>query len=230
MDTFTNVAVFRSHNTAVWCNAFSPLGMYFATGGVDRTARLWSVEHPYPLRVCVGHTADVDSIVFHPNGNYFATGSSDNSCRLWDVLTGECVRVFEGVHQASVLSLAVSPCGRYLASGAADASVALWDINAGTRISSMLGHDAPVYSLAFSRESSLLISGSGDCTVRMWDVIGSAEQMDEHGTGAPPVLVGEMGRRETPNLVGTYHTKATPVHYTDFTNLNLLMAAGPFSP
>ena len=37
-----------------------PYGHYFASVGVDRTARLWSTDHHQPLRLFAGHLADVD--------------------------------------------------------------------------------------------------------------------------------------------------------------------------
>jgi transcription initiation factor TFIID subunit 5 len=44
----------------VWDVEFSPLGYYFATASHDRTARLWSTDHIYPLRIFAGHLSDVD--------------------------------------------------------------------------------------------------------------------------------------------------------------------------
>ena len=38
----------------------SPRGHYFATASHDRTARLWSTDHPQPLRIFAGHVSDVN--------------------------------------------------------------------------------------------------------------------------------------------------------------------------
>lgn len=38
----------------------SPRGHYFATASHDRTARLWSTDHPQPLRILAGHVSDVN--------------------------------------------------------------------------------------------------------------------------------------------------------------------------
>ena len=97
----------------------SPVEVYFATASMDRTARLWSCDSVYPIRVFAGHNSAVDvrsivvtpcgpstppprpspppqAVQFHPNCNYLATGSSDRTCRLWDVQSGQCVRLFSG--------------------------------------------------------------------------------------------------------------------------------------
>ena len=38
----------------------SPRGHYFATASHDRTSRLWSTDHPQPLRILAGHVSDVN--------------------------------------------------------------------------------------------------------------------------------------------------------------------------
>ena len=44
----------------MWDVDFGPQGFYFATASHDRTARLWSCDHIYPLRIFAGHLSDVD--------------------------------------------------------------------------------------------------------------------------------------------------------------------------
>lgn len=47
------------------------MGIYFATGSRDKTARLWSTDRTSALRIYAGHLSDVDVssvavfIVFH---------------------------------------------------------------------------------------------------------------------------------------------------------------------
>ena len=99
MDTKSNLAVYKGHNYPIFDVVFSPQGYYFCTAAVDKTARLWSVDHLFPLRLFVGHLSDVDVssfsnspkvVQFHPNCNYVITGSSDHTCRMWEIQTGNC--------------------------------------------------------------------------------------------------------------------------------------------
>ena len=60
LESHTNVVAYKGHNYPVWSCEFSPFSFYFATGSGDRTARLWSCDHIYPLRVFAGHLSDVD--------------------------------------------------------------------------------------------------------------------------------------------------------------------------
>jgi transcription initiation factor TFIID subunit 5 len=94
--SFLFLLFFSGHNFPVWDVSFSPLGYYFATASHDHTARIFSTDHVFPLRILAGHLSDVDCIAWHPNCNYVATGSADNTIRMWEVNTGECVRIFTG--------------------------------------------------------------------------------------------------------------------------------------
>ena len=38
----------------------SKFNMYIATGSHDRTARLWSLDRTFPLRIYAGHFMDVN--------------------------------------------------------------------------------------------------------------------------------------------------------------------------
>jgi transcription initiation factor TFIID subunit 5 len=89
MEMKTDLVSYKGHNYPVWDVEFSPLGYYFATASHDRTARIWSTDHIFPLRVLAGHLSDVECVKFHPNCNYVATGSSDKTIRLWEVASGE---------------------------------------------------------------------------------------------------------------------------------------------
>jgi len=44
----------RGHMYPVWDVAACPHGTYFVSAGADQTARMWSTEHPRPLRVFNG--------------------------------------------------------------------------------------------------------------------------------------------------------------------------------
>ncbi len=60
LDTQSNVAIYRGHNYPIWGIESSPMGLYFATASKDNTARLWTAERTFPLRIFVGHLMDVD--------------------------------------------------------------------------------------------------------------------------------------------------------------------------
>ena len=159
---------------------FSPDGKQLASGGADRTVRLWDVETGACVRTLEGHRGGVMSACFSPDGRRLASGSCDDTVRLWDAETGACVRTLEG-HGNVVWSVRFSPDGRRLASGSEDKTVRLWDVETGACVRTLEGPGGPeghvglrpvysvkcVFSVCFSPDE-IVASGDADRTVRLW--------------------------------------------------------------
>jgi len=101
-----------------------------ASGGDDRTIKVWDVATGSLLAEWEGHTYDVFTLVFHPNGRILASAGRGTDIRLWDVLSpfDPLLATLQG-HDEMVLSLSFHPDGRRLASGSRDTSIGLWDLN-----------------------------------------------------------------------------------------------------
>ncbi len=163
------VTSYSGHLYSVWdLELYSQLNL-FATASKDSTARLWSFDRIYPLRIFAGHQSDVNCVKFHPNGAYIATGSSDKTVRLWSVQSGDFVRLFSG-HRSRVYSLAFSPDGTYLASAGEDKKIKVYDLRSGLVFKEFKGHSDIVHSLTFDNNSEILCSGGLDKTVKFWDL------------------------------------------------------------
>lgn len=236
--TFSNLVVYKGHNSPVWDVDFGPFGFYFATASHDRTARIWSCDHINPLRIFAGHLSDVDTVKFHPNAKYLVTGSSDRTSRLWDVQKGACVRVFTG-HTGSIKTVAVSPNGHLMASAGEDKSIMLWDLGSGKRIKKFTGHTGFVYSLNFSADNGVLVSGGADNTVRVWDVntdatTATATYMDTDMSEPKRLKLEDDRKRkavhESPEQLAVFPTKQTPIYDIQFTDRNLCLVSGAFTP
>ena len=157
------------HTDGVLSVSFSPDSQMLASGGWDKTVRLWDVNTGRELKKLTGHTRSTNSVSFSPSGQVIASGSSDHTIRLWDVNTGRELKKLTG-HTDDVFRLSFSPDGQTLASGGPDNTVRLWDVNTGRELKKLVGHTHWVQSVSFSPDSQTLASASSDQTVRLWDV------------------------------------------------------------
>ncbi len=155
--------------------SFSPDGQTIASGGSDRTIRLWDVATGTLKQTFIGHTDNVTSTSFSPDGQTIASGSSDETIRLWDVSTGAFKQILIGSH-THVLSISFSPDGKTIVS-ASGSHISLWDVKTGARKDTFWGHSWGVHSVLFSPDGQTIASTGVTPTfggfLRLWDVTGN---------------------------------------------------------
>ena len=247
LDTWTNLVVYRGHQSPVWDVRFCPHGHYFASTSADRTARLWSTPQIAPLRMFVGHDSDVETVAWHPNGAYVFTGSGggDKTVRMWDIIRGTAVRLFTG-HTGNITALSCSPSGHIIASADDRGEIILWSLPTGRLVKRMRGHGrGGIWSLDWSVESTVLVSGGADGTVRVWDVQpnkesqgkvvgegGAGSKIDGGAVGGGAVTKSKAKKDVivSPDQISAFPTKKSPVYKVRFTQMNLVMAGGAYMP
>ena len=142
-------------------------GGRLASGGGDRTIKLWDPASGQLQATLEGHYGSVNALAVLPGGR-LASGA-DLTIKLWDPASGQLQATLEG-HSGWVRALAVLPDGR-LASGSGDKTIRLWDPASGTCERLFEGHQGGVSALAVLGDGRLA-SGSRDSTIQLWDPAG----------------------------------------------------------
>jgi WD40 repeat protein len=160
---------FEGHTGKVDSIALSSDDNTIASGGWDKTVRLWDIAAEKEIVTLTGHTGPVYSVALSRDGKMLASGSYDRTIRLWDVETHTNIGIL-AEHKGAVSSLAFSADGKILISGSYDRTIRLWDVETKTNIKTLTEHKGRVTSVVLSPDGKMFASSSWDKTVRLWDV------------------------------------------------------------
>ena len=179
-----------THSGHVNTVAMSPDGMFLATGGADKTVKLWHVETQECFHTLSGHIGGIVSLAFSPDGTLLVSAGGENwerqtqadgttyifsvgdslvgrTAKVWEVATGKNIATLES--SGVVRGIAFSPDGKCLATGTAK-TVTLWRTKTWQPIATLDIVDFE--SLAFSPDGSRLLIGGKwpEQRIQVWNV------------------------------------------------------------
>jgi WD40 repeat protein len=219
-----------AHAGPVQAIALSPDGQWLASGGNDKTVKLWDLaawragERLPPVHTLVGHSSMVWSVKFSPDGKRLASGSLDGTIILWDTISRKRLRTLKG-HSRTWSRIDFSPDGQTVAAGQEEGTVKFWDTASGNVRSELPGHAGPVRCVAYSPDGKLIASGGVDRTVQVHET--DSDQLvkpftlphivDRVAFSPDGKLLGATNDNSNPSLlslwkVGTWEATTCPSH------------------
>ena len=161
--------VFDGHESAVQAVAYAPRTELLASGGADKTAKLWNLDTLDLARTYKAQKDFVTALAFSADGKTLASASLDGTIRLYPTSSGRHNRTLTG-HHSRVGALAFSPVSQLLASGSEDGTVRIWDTRHGRTQRTLTGLGGPVQTLAFLPDGSKLATAGDDGVIRLWSL------------------------------------------------------------
>ena len=186
------------------CAAFSPGGMFLATGSVDHHVRVYMMEGEHgPVKVLEqeAHTERVDSIQWaNKPGLRFISGSKDGTARLWRFQTGAWHSAVlkmtakdgrsvtfnkeKNVEEPLRVTMVNWVCDdSRVVTAVSDSSLCVWDPNTQALLQRLVGHKDEVYVLEpHPSLPDLLMSGAHDGFLIIWNIATNTTMFQHHNT------------------------------------------------
>jgi len=169
-----------AHRDRILAVAFAADGR-LASGGKDRTVRLWNATTGRLTQALTGHDQEVCAVALSSDKALLASGATDGTVKLWRLSTGDLIHTLTGHAQQRAYDVSFNQDGRRLAAVAQDGRIIVWDVAGGQQLRVLGGLTNRVNCVTFSPDGRRLASAGTDATVTLWDTTGWKEVLSFRG-------------------------------------------------
>ena len=159
----------QGHENAVQTLAVDPSGRQLASGGADRSVKLWNLETGNVRRTLRNNSDFISTLSYSPDGRLLAAGLMDGKIRITSAGSGRLQRIISA-HASRITAIAFSAENDLIATAAEDGSVRLRALKRSRQFWSLTGLNSGAKTLAFTNDGTTLLTGGQDGFVRVWSL------------------------------------------------------------
>jgi small GTP-binding protein len=155
-----------------WVNSVvvSPDGKWIASGGDDKTVRIWDIETGKCQITLTGHGKSVRCVAITPDGKRLLSASDDETVRVWNYPSGQLEHILT-VYNYMMLAVVPFANGQYILSGGAghDSSIKIWNLNTGV-CTKTLQVNQIVWSADINSDGTIVALGGDKGKLTLWNL------------------------------------------------------------
>ncbi len=160
--------VFEGHGRDVLTVAYEPTRGLIASGGADRTVRLWEAKSLSHLMTYPQAKNFITAVAFSPDGGSVLIGTLKGRLSLYSTNNRRRRLRFRG-HSGRITSLKFIDGGREFVSASSDGTVRLWNRRIGRALQTFGSAGAKISNAAVSPDGRMIATGKDNGTVQIWN-------------------------------------------------------------